>query len=141
MQLSDGRRVDVALVRGEERIACEIAGTSTIDQEVANIEKCLSGPFGHVVAVSLDRTFLSDLGEALRERVRAADLERVSALSPEELLAFLKAQGPDVRESTVRGYEVKVRHKSGGDTDEESRRRTVADVMLKSVKRIRGGAT
>jgi hypothetical protein len=39
----DGKgSVDVALERAGWRLACEISVTSTVEQEVGNIEKCLT---------------------------------------------------------------------------------------------------
>ncbi|MEX1258154.1 MAG: type IV secretion system DNA-binding domain-containing protein [Gemmatimonadota bacterium] len=140
-QLPDGRRVDVALTRGDLRIACEIAGTSTIEQEIRNVQKCLAGPFSHVAAISLDRHFLGELYAKISDELRSEELARVSVLSPEEFLAFLKAQEPDMRESTVRGYAVKVRHRVSGEGNEENRRKAVAEVMLRSVKRVREEAS
>lgn len=137
MQLPDGKRIDVVLVRGEVKIACEIAGTTTIEQETANIGKCLDGPFSHVAAISLDRSFLGQLETALKKRLAASDMERVSILSPEEFLAFLQSHGPETSKSRVRGYSVTVRHKAGSGSEDEVRRRAVTDVMLKSVKRMR----
>lgn len=48
----DGGRVDVALEREGERIACEISVTSTAEQELSNIRKCLGAGYDEVILCS-----------------------------------------------------------------------------------------
>ena len=38
-------RVDVALAQGETRIACEISVTTTPEQELQNVRKCLTAGY------------------------------------------------------------------------------------------------
>ena len=133
--LDTGGRVDVALTQDETRIACEVAGTTTIDQEMSNLRKCLASNFTHVCEVSLDRPFLRRLEKAAEEGFTPAERERVHFFSPEELLAFLGAQMMTHSAPRVAGYKVQVRQASLQDAAE--RKRTVAEIMLKSVRRIR----
>lgn len=138
MQLPDGKRVDVALVRGDLRIACEIAGVSTVDQEVRNIAKCIAAPFTHICAISLDRSFLAEVEDATEASFSADERQRISVLSPEEFLAFLQTQQIPAAESRVRGYTVQVR---GRPTQPpEDGRRVIADVMLRSARKLRSGS-
>jgi len=51
-------RVDVALERNGKRIACEISVTSTPEQELKNIEKCLASDFERVILCSPERKTL-----------------------------------------------------------------------------------
>lgn len=137
-QLPGGQRIDVALLREGLSIACEIAGTTSIEQEIGNIEKCLAAAFQHVVAVSLDTAFLRKLDKALSERMESTALERVSLYSPEELLTFLKScAAGETKHGRIAGYNVTVRHRESHAGDAEDRRRTIAEVMLKSVRRLR----
>lgn len=46
----DGR-VDVSLVRGGRRVACEISVTTGKDWELGNIEKCLAAGYDEVVLI------------------------------------------------------------------------------------------
>jgi hypothetical protein len=135
--LPDGGRVDVSLMRDELHIACEIAGTTTIDQEMANVRKCLAADFTHVCSVSLDLAFLRRLENTARKELADAELERVHFLSPEQLLAFLGTQMMTHPEERVAGYRVETR-RSVDIHDTEDRKRVVAEIMLKSVRRLRG---
>lgn len=135
--LAGGGRVDVALMRDDTRIACEVAGTTTVEQEMANMRKCLDAGFTHVCAVSLDRAFLRRLEEAAANEISDAERERIEFFSPEELLAFLGTQMMTHQAPRVAGYKVEVRQ-SAASQDSPDPRRTVTEVMLKSVKRMRG---
>jgi hypothetical protein len=135
--LPEGGRVDVALIRDELRIACEIAGTTTTDHEMANARKCLAAGFTHVCAVSLDLPFLRRLENVARKDLADADRERVHFMTPEELLAFLGTQMMTQQAPRVAGYKVELRQSA---TAQESvdRKRAVAEIMLNSVRRMRG---
>ncbi len=58
---SDGlKRIDVVLQRGNQRIACEVSVTNTVEYEAAkNITKCLTAGFSHVAAICLNRNKLA----------------------------------------------------------------------------------
>jgi hypothetical protein len=136
-ELADEGRVDVALFREHLSIACEIGGTTTVEQEMGNIEKCLGAGFTTVVAVSLDKKLLRRLTATVDERVPAELRKQVTLCAPEELLTILKAYEIAAPEVRVAGYKVRVRHHKIGESNTEERRRAVADVMLKSLKRLR----
>ncbi len=135
-ELTEGGRVDVFLSRDDLSIACEIAGTTTTEREIANLRKCLDARCTHVCAVSLDRGFLSRLATAAPAQFSSAEMQRIHFLSPEELLPFLSAQTVTRETKRVAGYAIEVRHSTGRPTDTD-RRRTIAEVMLKSVRRMR----
>ena len=134
-ELGNGKRVDICLTRGDLVIACEVAGTTTPEREIANLAKCLEGGASIACSVSLDATILQKIEDALSDWP-AERRAKVSVLSPEELLAFLAAQ-KDPNETKVAGYTVRVRH-SGTKSDESVRRQAIADVMLKSIRRFKG---
>lgn len=135
-EIDGGKRVDVALSREGVTIACEIAGTTTVPLEIANLTKSLAAGFTHVLAVSLDRSFLSQLQKAADSQISESERERIELFSPEELLAFLSTQAPERRQERVAGYAVTVSHKRDSATEAE-RRRAIAGVILKSIKRVR----
>lgn len=135
--LPNGGRIDVGLSRGELTIAFEIAGVTTITRELANIQKCLEAGFTHVLSVSLDRRFLKDLERAAIEQVSQADWKRVVFCSPEEVLSFLESKAESGTTARIAGYQVKVRHRPDGIVDPTIRRQAIAEVMLKSVKKLR----
>jgi hypothetical protein len=55
--------IDLLLERQDQTIACEISVTTTIDQEVRNVIKCLKAGYTRVVVVSID--------EAHREKIKS----------------------------------------------------------------------
>jgi Type IV secretion-system coupling protein DNA-binding domain len=77
--------VDLALERDGQTIAIEISVTSTADQEVANIEKCLQAGFGRVVLVCSERKFLTKAEGLITARVQPEDLARIQFICPEEI--------------------------------------------------------
>jgi predicted DNA-binding transcriptional regulator AlpA len=105
-QILDGLgSVDVALEKDGRAIACEISVTSTTDQEVGNIEKCLAAGFEQVVLVSPDKKVLGKARDATLTVLNQEQIKRVRFLTPEQLFAFLetleaKAAG---REDTAPG--------------------------------------
>jgi len=54
---SDGGRVDVGLEQDGIRIACEISVTSTSEQEIGNIEKCLRAGYDQIVGKNKNSCF------------------------------------------------------------------------------------
>jgi hypothetical protein len=135
-ELPGAKRVDVWLAREDLTIACEIAGTTTLEQEIANLRKCVAAGCDHVCAVSLDAAFLRRLATATSQEMTSQECERIQLFSPEEFLAFIGTKTVPVETKRVAGYDVKVRH-SSGDASERDRKRAIADVMLKSVRRMR----
>ncbi len=135
-ELPEGGRVDVALIRDDLRIACEVAGTTTIEHEIANLKKCLAAEFNEVCAVSLDRQFLRRLEKAAEVEIPVADRELTHFFSPEELLAYLGGKMMTRQTKKVAGYTVETRH-SAAASNQADRKRTIAEVMLKSVRRMR----
>ena len=140
-ELSAGGRVDLVLSRGEERLACEISVTTGLDHEMANVRKCLTAAgeesFERIFAVSLKRPFLKALAARLDEAFAEAERERVSAVTPEELLSFLDERPGS--EGTVAGYRVVTRVKGGDPGEAERRRATLVGVVGRSLRRARKG--
>ncbi|MEP7010168.1 MAG: type IV secretion system DNA-binding domain-containing protein [Acidobacteriota bacterium] len=132
-QIAGGREsIDVALYRGDARIACEISITTPLEYEVGNVRKCLAAGFQKVAMVSLKKGRLSKLREALAEALSAEDLGRVHIFTPEELLAWLSGQPAEEQEDVVAGYKVKVRYQHPGD----GRSNRVAEILARSMSRL-----
>jgi hypothetical protein len=132
----DGKgSVDVALERGAERLACEISVTSTVEQEVGNVLKCLAAGFPRVVLLSMKKTRLARVRAALGERLPAEDLARVLFLAPEELSLLLDAEGaPPPSEDTVGGYRIKVEYEAPDESARASRARAIGDLIARRLK-------
>ncbi|MEA2692384.1 MAG: hypothetical protein QOJ16_1771, partial [Acidobacteriota bacterium] len=130
--------VDVALVQGSRSLACEISVTSTVEQEVGNVEKCLSAGFSHVAVVSLKSGRLKRIRAAVEQRLGDAALSRVSFVTPEEFATFLDSQSEPEAVTTVGGYKVKVKYRPSAGVEAEASTRAVAQVIARSLVRLKG---
>jgi len=130
--------VDVALRRDDFSIACEISVTSTVAQEIGNVEKCLEAGFHEVAVLALKRPHLARIEAALKKKLAAPELARVHFLSPEELFTMLSMR-PKTRETVVGGYKVRVRHEAVDPDEAAARYKALTEVVAKSVRRMKGG--
>lgn len=94
-------------------MACEISVTSSVQQEVANTEKCLAG-FSKVALISLKKSLLAKVRTALPGRLSEATGRGVLYLAPEELSSFLDNLPSAEITETVGGYKVKVSTDAAG---------------------------
>jgi hypothetical protein len=127
--------VDVSIEREGWKLACEISVTSTVEQEVGNVEKCLAAGFDQVVLLSMKTGRLRRVRAALEKRLSEEVLSRVHFLSPEEFSAFLDKAPESHGESMVGGYKVKVKYRRPSG-DAEAGAKGVAQVIARSMKRL-----
>lgn len=131
--------VDVVLERAGWTLACEISVTSTVEQEVGNVEKCLLAGFSEVAVVSAKKRFLQQLRSALEERIPRESLSRLHLFSLDEFLAYLESRPtPEEAVESVGGYRVRVAYRPPADDEGEARRRALARVLAESLRRIKG---
>jgi hypothetical protein len=111
--------------------------TSPIEHELGNLQKCLSAGLNVAVSVSADEKQLSKLRKLAEAELDKATLERLYFVTPEELFELLPelGAGPE-RETTVRGYRVKVRTGRRDPGQSESPRKAVAAVLARAMKRL-----
>ena len=128
-------KVDVALRTDDFSLACEISVTSTVAQEVGNVEKCLAAGFHEVAMLSLKRPRLQKIEAALKAKLPPSDLARVHFLSPEELFALLSMR-PRVTERVIGGYKVKVRRVAVDPDEATARYRALTEAVAKNVRRM-----
>jgi Helicase HerA, central domain/TraM recognition site of TraD and TraG len=135
--------VDVALEKGDLRVACEISVSSTPEQELGNVQKCLAAEFSAVVSVAADRSALRKLQQYITKRLDEAQREAVQFLTPEELFAFLEEleAGAAGAEETVRGYKVKVRYTPPPAGERQEKRKAISGVIARAVRRLRTKGT
>lgn len=125
--------IDIALYRGDLRIACEVSVTTPLEYEVGNVTKCLAAGFGAVVVVSLKKSRLAKLDKLLSEALSPEQRGRVHLFTTEELLSWLADQPTYDEEEMIRGYRVKVRYKNPGD----DRHRRVAEILARSMSGLK----
>lgn len=136
----DGQgKIDVALERNGKKIACEISVTSTDEQELKNIEKCLAAGYEKVILCSPDKKTLEAVKSLVTDKIGASALAKMLFLQPEELLLHLDEleaaeQGMEVR---IKGYRVKVQYQATNEKEKKAKREAVAQVILQAMKRMK----
>ncbi|MCG3195746.1 MAG: hypothetical protein GHCLOJNM_00213 [bacterium] len=135
--LPGGGCVDVSLESEVRSIACEISVTSTPEQEIGNVRKCLDAGYARVVLVVADSKRVPTLSATISGTLSDTEKAKVEVCTLPELLLLLDELGPAhaERESHVRGFRVKTKHAAGASADRERRKQAIADVMAKSVGR------
>ncbi len=135
----DAGRVDVALSKGELSIACEISVTTTIEHEMANVEKCLTAGYSLVCLIASNQKRLASLKKAAAQRFMGDRSTRVCALLPAEFVTQLDVLDAEAAstESTSRGYKVKVKLSPSGPQRGQERQDQVASVLAQSLARMK----
>lgn len=140
-QILDGAgSVDVALEQEGFSIACEISVTSTPEQELGNIEKCLHAGFNEIAVVFMDKKRLRKVQALSEEHIGEEEYGRVTFLTPEEFVAFLDAipAAPRTEEGMVKGYKVRTTYKPLATEQGRARRAAISQVILKAMRRLKG---
>lgn len=135
--LDGAGRVDVAITRGAERIAFEISVTTSKDHELGNIEKCLAAGFTEVVLVASTERHGKSLHKFIQESIDEKHHDRLRYVTPESLVEYLDSLGasPVTTEQVVRGYKVRTVQKSIGSAEADTRRKAIAEVIARSLKK------
>lgn len=135
--LNGAGRVDVSLVRGERRIACEISVTTNEDQELGNVEKCLAAGYTEIVLVGSNERHIKSLARFIEENLEEEERGKVRYTVPESLIEYLNSLGesPPPTEQTVRGYKVRTVQQMLDPKEAGARRQAIAGVIARSLKR------
>jgi hypothetical protein len=132
--------VDLLLERPPLNIACEISVTSTVDQEVGNVRKCLRADFSRVVVIALDGEKLRKIEAAVRNSIGPEAADKVSFHTPDSLIEALQklaleplpsAAGPVKR----RGYTVKKTFVTLSPEEAKAREQAAAELLFDPTKR------
>ena len=128
-QLAGQESVDLLLERGEQRIACEISVTTTIDHEVGNVAKCLKAGLPKVAVICLNEERLRKIATALTGSLGAEAAARVLYYLPDQFIADLKIlPAPETPATTSHGY--KVKRSTPALTPDEQRQREESAIRL-----------
>jgi prophage regulatory protein len=133
-ELPAGGRVDLALERGGERVACEISVTSETGHELGNARKCLAAGYDRVLILALSPRRQKALRDAIGRNLSSEERARVAVVGTEELFTLLSAGARAEPERIAGGYRVKVKY---GEGDDSRKRKLAADVVLKSLGRLK----
>ena len=132
-------QVDVVLERNGTSIACEISVTSTPEQELANIQKCLSAEFEHVILISTDQKTLTRVSDLAADSLTEKDRKKVAFLSPGDFFVFLEELDAKAvaKEQTVLGYKVKSKYRRLEETEKKARKQAIMQTILEGLKRAK----
>jgi hypothetical protein len=86
-------KLNVSLERNAKKIACEVSITTTGDQELENIEKCLKAGYEQAVLCSPDKKTLESVKSIVSQKVNESNQKRVLFFQPEELFYCLEKGG------------------------------------------------
>jgi hypothetical protein len=137
--LDGAGRVDVSLVRGASRIACEISVTTNQDHELGNVEKCLAAGYTEVVLVGSNERHIKALAKFVEENLEENERGKVRYIVPERLTEYLDSLGevPQPTKQLVRGYKVRTVQQVVDPKDAGARRQAIAEVIAKSLIKTR----
>jgi hypothetical protein len=135
--LDGAGRVDVSLVRGKSRIACEISVTTNEDHELGNVEKCLAAGYTEVVLVGSNERRIKALAKFVEENLDESEQGKVRYIVPERLIEYLDLLRdiPQPTEQVVRGYKVRAVQQVLDPEEADLRRKAVAEVIARSLSR------
>lgn len=136
-QVLDGLgSVDVALTKGEHRVAVEISVSSTVDYEIGNLQKCLAAGFHSVALVAVEKRTIKALRGRVAETFRAQEQARTTVVDPEELFGFLKQVDQAtsaITERHSRGFKVQVRRSRQPAAQSDA----IVQTIIGALKRMR----
>ncbi|HUW38484.1 MAG TPA: type IV secretion system DNA-binding domain-containing protein [Rhodocyclaceae bacterium] len=135
--LDGAGRVDVSLVRGERRIACEISVTTGRDHELGNVEKCLAAGYTEIVLVGSNERHIKSLTKFIDENLEEHERGKVRYAVPESLIEYLDSLGepPLPTEQMVRGYKVRTVQQAVDPQEANARRQAIAEVLARSMRK------
>jgi len=135
--LDGNGRVDVSLIRGKSRIACEISVTTNEDHELGNVEKCLAAGYTEVVLVGNNERRVKALAKFVEENLDESERGKVRYIVPEQFTEYLESLGavPQPTEQIVRGYKVRTVQQVVDPKEADLRRKAVAEVIARSLSK------
>jgi len=139
-QTSDGLgSVDLFLERPDFTIACEISVTTTIEHEVAGIEKRIKAGLTNFAMVALSKDRLQQIENALVAKIGKIHAGHVRYFLPDEFIAFLKSlpppPPPEPETKIHLGYKVKKTLAKTSNEDREQKEAAAVRAISDSVKR------
>jgi hypothetical protein len=131
--------VDVALEKEGRAIACEISISTTSEQELGNIQKCLAAGFETVLIISSDNKSLNTIRDTVTTSLEKSEIERIRYLILEDFLAFLEEEEAraTTTEQIVAGYKVKTKRRPLTESDRKARREAIAKTILQAIRRMK----
>jgi hypothetical protein len=139
--LPDGRKVDVGLEINGCKIACEISLTSSSEQELSNIRKCLEAGYDKVILCSPERKNLEKVRALVSEEFEDSEKEKILFFQPDELISYLEAEALNLitEPKRIKGYKVKVSYQPVAESEKRAKREVISQVILSALNRLKKG--
>ncbi|MHB8581255.1 MAG: type IV secretory system conjugative DNA transfer family protein [Ignavibacteriaceae bacterium] len=134
-------RADVGLIRGEEKIACEISITTNDEHELKNIEKCFRAGYQKILICTPEKKRIDSLKDLIFEKLEPAQIDNIFLMQPEELSLFFehmtKEEARQSTEKIVKGYRVKIEYNDISDAEKKQKREAIGGVIAQSLRRMK----
>ena len=140
-EIHDGYRIDVGLIKDDCTIGIEISVTNSLDYEVHNLQKCIDAKMKHIFMISDSSIHLKNIKQRAQKQLSASHIKRIQFIDPSQLAERLDALEGSQKPSTkrVRGYRVKSEHIEINDSNAEEKKRSLGDIILKSITKKNKG--
>ncbi|HZH99307.1 MAG TPA: hypothetical protein VEX38_10075, partial [Fimbriimonadaceae bacterium] len=139
--LGGAGHVDVSLEADHLKVACEVAVTSDVADEVENVRKCLAAGYGAVISVATEKARLVTLAQAYADAFSGTDAKRVHVCPPRGLGALLKKllrQSRQTASEAAQSGGYKIKRKYANDASDEDARKTEAEFFRLIGRTLRG---
>ena len=131
-------QVDILLAKDGKTTAIEICNTTDAEWEMHNIEKCVNANYDTVVSLSGDAKQLEKIRKKCISRIVDFEKKHVLFLTPDALFQYfdktVKEELP--KEQIIKGYRVNVSYDKLTQEEMEQKRRSVANVVLSSMRKM-----
>lgn len=130
--------VDLALEKDNEGIAVEFCVTSTVEQELGNVQKCLAANFDAVIVVSVEKINLGKIKALVTSSLDFEASQKVQFFLADELVSFLErteAVGQS-EERIVRGRKVKTNYRFVSGAEQAAKKESVLMALYHKSKRL-----
>lgn len=137
--LDGAGRVDVSLVLDDLRIACEISVTTSQDQELGNVEKCIAAGYTEIVVIGHSERHARSLEKFISSTLDETSRPFVKYIVKESLIDYLDSHTPQEKQQmqTVRGYTVRTKATPVDEKEAEVKRKALAEIIARSLNRQR----
>jgi hypothetical protein len=132
-ELSDGKRIDVALIGDALNIGIEISDTNSPVYEVGNIKKCFEHGYKVMIMVSDNEKHLNDIKCLALQEIENELHPKIHFLAPNQIalvLDSLTIEKPQEKPK-IRGYRVKTNYVPSNMND----RGSLTDIVLDTMRR------
>ncbi len=131
--------VDVALEKGERRIACEVSITTPPEQEISNIKKCVEAGFRPVCLICTESDRVTKMKKAVSKGLLKDELDAAWFGTPDEFFALV--QDIEARalscEKVVKGYKVKVSYRPLDARERSEAEQGISQAVVKRIERTK----